>query len=348
MLEVRDLRVAFDVDDGRVQAVRRISLTVPAASTLAIVGESGCGKSASMMSLLGLLPPRTARILGGSALFEGYDLLRLSPKERAAVNGNRISVIFQDPMTALNPTMRIGAQVSEPLIVHQGLSKREAWRQAARLLDAVQIPAAAERLRQYPHTFSGGMLQRVLIATALACRPALLIADEPTTALDVSIQAQILMLLDALKREQGMAMVLITHDLSVVAQMADQVAVMYAGEIVERGTTQTIFNRPAHPYTLGLKQAMPVRVAGDKAPLRPIEGSPPDLYHPPVGCAYAARCPYAMRICEQQSPPEFPIAEPSPEADSQGVGVVHQAKCWLHHQAGSAQAAKLAHDAQTT
>lgn len=334
MLEVRDLRVAFDVDGGTVQAVRGISFAVPAATTLAIVGESGCGKSVAMQALMGILPTPPGRVCGGSAEFGGSDLLKLTAAERAAVNGDRISMIFQDPMAALNPTMRIGDQVGEPLIVHKQATRRAARRRAAELLGEVRIPAASERVSQYPHTYSGGMLQRAMIATALACRPALLIADEPTTALDVTIQAQILALLDELKREQGMAMILITHDLGVVAQMADRVAVMYAGEIVEQGDVTCIFASPAHPYTLGLKRAMPARLAGDDSPLQPIEGSPPDLYQPPVGCAYAARCPYAMKICERQSPPEFKVAAAAGEAG--GAGAARSAKCWLHHEAAPA------------
>lgn len=329
MLEVQNLSVAFDVDGGTVQAVRGISFSVQPATTLAIVGESGCGKSVAMQSLMGLIPSPPGRIRSGSAMFEGYDLLNLTPLQRATINGKRIGMIFQDPMAALNPTMRIGDQIGEALVVHKRISQRQAQHHAEKLLEDVRIPAPATRLRQYPHTYSGGMLQRAMIAMALATRPALLIADEPTTALDVTIQAQILSLLDELKHEQAMAMILITHDLGVVAQMADQVAVMYAGEIVEQGSVTAIFDRPAHPYTLGLKQAMPARTAKVKTSLKPIQGSPPDLYHPPSGCAYAARCPYTMKICEQQPPPKFVL--PAPQSTSAIGDETQSVKCWLHH-----------------
>lgn len=339
MLEVRDLRVAFDVDGGTVQAVRGISFFLPAATTLAIVGESGCGKSVAMQSLMGLIPSPPGRVASGSAMFEGRDLLRLSKLERSAINGDRIGMIFQDPMASLNPTMRIGDQVGEPLVVHKHISPSAAQNQAEQLLRDVQIPSPAERLHQYPHTYSGGMLQRVMIAMTLGCHPALLIADEPTTALDVTIQAQILALLNDLKRDQSMAMILITHDLGVVAQMADQVAVMYAGEIVEQGSVATIFDHPAHPYTLGLKQAMPVRTSDDKTPLKPIQGSPPDLYNPPPGCAYAQRCPYAMKVCEHKPPPDFVLAPPQQQTAVSDTP--HSVKCWLHHESAPSNLTSL-------
>ncbi|HEU4620377.1 MAG TPA: ABC transporter ATP-binding protein [Gammaproteobacteria bacterium] len=319
VLEVSDLHVEFDTYGGVVKAVRGASFDVRAGETLAIVGESGCGKSVTVQSIMGLIPMPPGRITRGTALLDGVDVLKQKIVDGRDVRGNRVGMIFQDPMSSLNPTMTVGAQIAETLEVHRGYSRAKALARAVELLAQTRIPEAEKRARQYPFAFSGGMLQRAMIAMAIACEPDLLIADEPTTALDVTIQAQILDLLEELQRKNGMAIVLITHDLGVVARMADEVAVMYAGEIVERGLVDDVFYRPAHPYTLGLKAAMPSNSTSKAQGLSPIEGSPPDLFHPPSGCGYFARCPYAMRLCEPNHPPRF------------RVGRGHHARCWLHH-----------------
>jgi oligopeptide/dipeptide ABC transporter ATP-binding protein len=319
LLEVEDLRVEFSTYGGIVQAVRGVSFSVEAGRTLAIVGESGCGKSVTVQSLMGLIPMPPGRITAGSARLRGAEILgnpRIGGRE---IRGREIGMIFQDPMTSLNPTMTIGEQIAETLEVHRGWDRRRALQQAVELLELARIPEAAKRARQYPFEFSGGMLQRAMIATAIACEPAILIADEPTTALDVTIQAQVLDLMGDLQRRTGMAIILITHDLGVVARMADDVAVMYAGQIVEKGSVDDVFYRSAHPYTLGLRGAMPSNDPGAPHRLQPIEGSPPDLFHPPHGCAYAARCPHAMRVCRENDPGAFHQA---PD---------HFARCWLHH-----------------
>ncbi len=325
LLQVDDLRVEFDTYGGTVQAVRGISFTVDAGETLAIVGESGCGKSVTVQSLMGLTPMPPGRITSGSARLRGHEILGRTTIDGRDIRGREIGMIFQDPMTSLNPTMSIGDQIAETLEVHRGWSHKRALARAVELLDMARIPEAARRAKQYPFEFSGGMLQRAMIAMSIACEPAILIADEPTTALDVTIQAQVLDLMGDLQRDTGMAIVLITHDLGVVARMADEVVVMYAGQVAEQGTVDDVFYRSSHPYTLGLRAAMP---SNDPAPagagepkhrLVPIEGSPPDLFHPPKGCAYAARCPYAMKVCSEQDPaPHFQTEQ-------------HFARCWLHH-----------------
>jgi oligopeptide/dipeptide ABC transporter ATP-binding protein len=325
VLEVRDLHVEFDTYGGIVHAVRGVSFDVHPGKTLAIVGESGCGKSVTVQSIMGLIPMPPGRITRGSARLDGHDILRSKLIDGEDIRGGRIGMIFQDPMTSLNPTMTIGAQIAETLIVHRKMGRKQALARAVELLETSRIPEAAKRARQYPFEFSGGMLQRSMIAMALACEPAVLIADEPTTALDVTIQAQILDLMMDLQRDKGMAIVLITHDLGVVARMADDVAVMYAGEIVERGTADDIFHRSGHPYTLGLRAAMPTRDPNKTGRLRPIEGSPPDLFSPPKGCGYFARCPYAMRICEGDRPPPLPVS------------AGHTARCWLQHEDAAAR-----------
>jgi oligopeptide/dipeptide ABC transporter ATP-binding protein len=329
LLEVADLYVEFDTYGGVVKAVRGASFDVKAGKTLAIVGESGCGKSVTVQSIMGLIPMPPGRITGGTALLEGVDILNRKIIGGEDVRGNRVGMIFQDPMSSLNPTMTVGAQIAETLEVHRGYSRAKAHARAVELLALTQIPEPEKRARQYPFAFSGGMLQRAMIAMAIACEPDVLIADEPTTALDVTIQAQILDLLEALQRKNGMAIVLITHDLGVVARMADEVAVMYAGEIVERGAVDDVFYRPAHPYALGLKAAMPSNSTTKEQGLAPIEGSPPDLFHPPAGCAYFARCPYAMRLCEPNHPPRF------------DVGEGHYSRCWLHHPNAPRRVAEL-------
>jgi len=319
VLDVADLHVEFDTYGGIVKAVRGASFAVHAGKTLAIVGESGCGKSVSVQSIMGLIPMPPGRITRGTALLDGVDIIRQKIVNGQDVRGNRVGMIFQDPMSALNPTMRVGDQIAETLQVHRGYSKRKAFDRAVEVLALANIPEAEKRARQYPFAFSGGMLQRAMIAIAIACEPAVLIADEPTTALDVTIQAQILDLLKALQARNGMAIVLITHDLGVVARMADEVAVMYAGEIVEKGSVDDVFYRAAHPYTLGLKAAMPSSTTSKAAGLRPIEGTPPDLFAPPVGCGYFARCPHAMRLCGPSHPFRFDV-DPG-----------HEALCCLHH-----------------
>lgn len=319
LLEVRDLAVEFATYGGTVQAVRGVSFSVEKGKTLAIVGESGCGKSVTVQSMMGLIPMPPGRITTGSARLNGVEVLGRNIIDGKDIRGSKIGMIFQDPMTSLNPTMRIGDQIAEPLQVHRGYSRKRAFSEAINLLSLSKIPEAAKRARQYPFEFSGGMLQRAMIAMAIACKPSILIADEPTTALDVTIQAQILDLLQDLQNETGMAIILITHDLGVVARMADDVAVMYAGKIVEQGSVDDIFYRSAHPYTLGLKLAMPTNDPDKQHKLNPIEGSPPDLFAPPPGCGYAPRCPYAMKICEARDPDNFPLSGQ------------HQSRCWLHH-----------------
>jgi oligopeptide/dipeptide ABC transporter ATP-binding protein len=318
LLTVEDLHVEFDTYGGTVHAVRGVSFNVAAGETLAIVGESGCGKSVSVQSIMGLIPMPPGRITHGRADLNGLDILRSKQRNGVDIRGAEVGMIFQDPMTSLNPTMTIGDQIAETLIVHRNVGKRQAAARAVELLAATRIPEPAKRAQQYPFEFSGGMLQRAMIATAIACEPKLLIADEPTTALDVTIQAQILDLLQDLQRQHGMAIILITHDLAVVARMAERVNVMYAGEIVERGTAEDIFYRSAHPYTLGLRDAMPDNQSERHAGLTPIDGSPPDLFSPPSGCGYFARCPHAMRICRDH-PPLFEL-DPA-----------HGSRCWLQH-----------------
>ena len=328
LLKVDNLQVDFQTYGGVVQAVRGVSFDVRAGQTLAIVGESGCGKSVTVQSLMGLIPMPPGRIHQGSATLRGQDILASKFIDGDDIRGREISMIFQDPMTSLNPTMNIGSQIAETLEVHRGYSKTEAFNRAIELLDMSKIPEAAKRAKQYPFEFSGGMLQRAMIAMAIACEPAILIADEPTTALDVTIQAQILDLLGDLQKETGMAIILITHDLGVVARMADDVLVMYAGEVVEKGGVDDVFYRSGHPYTQGLRLAMPsnrqVNTDEEEQTLVPIDGSPPDLFNPPKGCAYHPRCPYAMRVCAERTPPV------------EALGTGHHTQCWLHHEQAGA------------
>jgi oligopeptide/dipeptide ABC transporter ATP-binding protein len=328
ILKVDNLHVDFQTYGGVVQAVRGVSFEVQAGQTLAIVGESGCGKSVSVQSLMGLIPMPPGRIHQGSATLRGKDILASKLIDGDDIRGREISMIFQDPMTSLNPTMNIGSQIAETLEVHRGYSKTQAFNRAIELLDMSKIPEAAKRAKQYPFEFSGGMLQRAMIAMAIACEPAILIADEPTTALDVTIQAQILDLLGDLQKETGMAIILITHDLGVVARMAEDVLVMYAGEVVEKGGVDDVFYRSGHPYTQGLRLAMPsnrqVNTDEEEQTLVPIDGSPPDLFNPPKGCAYHPRCPYAMRVCAERTPPV------------EALGTGHHTQCWLHHEQAGA------------
>jgi oligopeptide/dipeptide ABC transporter ATP-binding protein len=297
LLEVRDLKTHFFTREGVVQAVDGVSFDVEKGKTLGIVGESGCGKSVTALSIMGLIPKPPAKIVGGQVLFEGKDLTQLDDRQLQNVRGRQVAMIFQDPMTSLNPTLKIRTQITETLDRHFGMSKDEARKRAIELLEEVRIPRAAERLDDYPHRFSGGMRQRVMIAIALSCNPKLLIADEPTTALDVTIQAQILDLLDELRREHEMAMILITHDMGVVAETADDIAVMYAGQIVEYTNSLELFDHPEHPYTEALLGALP-QLEGDEQEIREgrltsIPGRPPDLINPPEACRFGARCPYA-------------------------------------------------------
>jgi oligopeptide transport system ATP-binding protein len=290
LLEVRNLTTRFRTERGAVMAVDDVSFDVDAGETLAIVGESGSGKSVTALSLMRLIPNPPGKITAGSVMFEGQDLLKLSDAEMQAVRGDRIAMIFQEPMTSLNPSLTVGLQVGEPVQLHRGASWKAALEKAGELLARVRIPDAKARVDAYPHQFSGGMRQRAMIAMALACQPKLIIADEPTTALDVTVQSQILSLLKELTRETGAALILITHDLGVVARYADRVSVMYAGRVVETGTAREIYKMPQHPYTRGLMACVPRLdgVLGDR--LVPIEGSPPDLTRLPPGCAFAPRC----------------------------------------------------------
>jgi peptide/nickel transport system ATP-binding protein len=305
LLEVRDLKVHFPTEDGLVKAVDGISLTVSPGETLGVVGESGSGKSVSFLTVMGLITKQQARI-EGEVLFRGQDLLKLPPDEMREIRGAKISMIFQDPLTALNPVHRVGNQIAEVFHAHRKVSKKEAMNEAVNLLQLVGIPRPQERVRQYPHEFSGGMRQRAMIAMALALNPDLLIADEPTTALDVTVQAQILDLVDRLKREFDASVVLITHDLGVVAEHCDNIMVMYAGKVAEFGDRRDIYYGAHHPYTWGLLQSIS-RIDQDRSErLRPIKGQPPSLIFVPPGCPFHPRCPYVMDICIRDYPELLP------------------------------------------
>ncbi|OGX61464.1 MAG: peptide ABC transporter ATP-binding protein, partial [Paenibacillus sp. RIFOXYA1_FULL_44_5] len=304
---------------GEVQAVRGVNFDVNKGEAIAIVGESGSGKSVTAQSILRLIPSPPSWVKSGSIRFMGQELLTMTEKEMEGIRGNEIGMIFQDPMTSLNPTMTIGKQISEGLIKHQQLSKEEAKKRTIEMLRLVGIPNPESRFKQYPHEFSGGMRQRAMIAIALSCNPALLIADEPTTALDVTIQAQILLLMKGLQEKLGTSIILITHDLGVVADMCDRVMVMYAGKVVETGTKWEIFKNPKHPYTRGLLRSMPRLDQKKDEPLIPIFGTPPDLLHPPKGCSFCSRCDEAMKICETEDPEMTQISESQ------------YAKCWALH-----------------
>jgi len=319
VLQVNDLQISFSTYAGEVQAVRGVSFDLRRGETLAIVGESGSGKTVTAKSLLRLLPQANTRIKGGEAIFEGEDILKLSEQRMQKIRGEKIAMVFQDPMTSLDPTMKIGPQITESLKKHLGLSGQKARERAVELLTLVGIPNPGDRVKQYPHQFSGGMRQRVVIAIALACDPQILIADEPTTALDVTIQAQILELLRELQQRLGMSVILITHDLGVVAHTAHTVAVMSAGKVVETGTLREIFYDPQMPYTWGLLSSIPLPTADRSQELIPIPGSPPDMADPPKGCPFTPRCPYAMRICAEEMPGYTTFSDE------------HKAACWLHH-----------------
>ncbi|MGX9706317.1 ABC transporter ATP-binding protein [Laceyella tengchongensis] len=319
ILEVKDLHVSFKTYKGEVKAVRGVDFHLNKGETIAIVGESGCGKSVTSQTIMRLIPNPPGVIKQGEIIFEGTDLTKASEKQMEKIRGSEISMIFQDPMTSLNPTLTIGTQIMEGLIKHQKLDKKTAREKAIEMLRLVGIPSPESRLDQYPHQFSGGMRQRAMIAIALACQPKVLIADEPTTALDVTIQAQIIDLMKALQEKTGTSIILITHDLGVVADIADRVVVMYAGKVVESGKLEEIFYQPKHPYTWGLLGSMPRLDLSRDQELLPIMGTPPNLLDPPKGCPFAARCQHAMSVCTQEMP----------ELDE--VSSSHQVACWLQH-----------------
>jgi oligopeptide/dipeptide ABC transporter ATP-binding protein len=308
LLEVRGLTTVFDTDAGEVRAVDGVDFSLERGRTLGIVGESGCGKSVTALSIMGLVPRPPGRIVAGEVRFEGEDLLRLSPARLRELRGARLSMIFQEPMTSLNPAFTVGDQVAEALLRHEKTSRKEAKHNAIEMLRRVRIPSPERRARDYPHRLSGGMRQRVMIAMALACNPQLLIADEPTTALDVTIQAQILELMRALRSELGTAIILITHDLGVIAELADDVIVMYAGKVVERCPVSSLFTEPHHPYTIGLLGSIP-RLDLAQQRLSAIEGTVPDAAAMPAGCRFHARCPFAVNKCREEVPPLLPIEE---------------------------------------
>jgi len=303
LLEVRDLRTHFFTQQGVVKAVDGVSYTLEEGKTLGLVGESGCGKSVSALSIMRLVPDPPGKIVGGEVIFDGQDLLKLPDSEIRRVRGKQIAMVYQEPMTSLNPVLSIERQLTESLELHLGMSKAGARREAVRRLEQVGIPDPERRLKQFPHQFSGGMLQRVMIAMALSCNPKLIIADEPTTALDVTIQAQILDLMKDLSREYGVSLLIITHNLGVVARYADQVNIMYAGKIIERGTARDIYRNPSHPYTLGLLNSVPRLDLPRAEKLDPVEGQPPDLLHLPAGCSFRERCRFAIERCAGETPP---------------------------------------------
>ncbi|WP_319053305.1 ABC transporter ATP-binding protein [Streptomyces europaeiscabiei] len=309
LLEVRDLHVEFRTRDGVAKAVNGVDYGVDEGQTLAVLGESGSGKSVTAQAIMGILDMPPGRITGGEILFKGQDLLKLKEEERRKVRGAEMAMIFQDALSSLNPVLSVGDQLGEMFVVHRGMSKKDARARAVELMDRVRIPGARERVRDYPHQFSGGMRQRIMIAMALALEPALIIADEPTTALDVTVQAQVMDLLAELQRELRMGLVLITHDLGVVADVADRIAVMYAGRIVESAPVHDIYEAPAHPYTRGLLDSIP-RLDQKGQELYAIKGLPPNLMHIPPGCAFNPRCPMARDVCRTDVPPLYDV-EPS-------------------------------------
>ena len=316
ILEVQNLKTRFHTQDGTVFAVNGVSFDLNAGELLGIVGESGCGKSVTMMSLLKLIPMPPGEIAEGQALFEDQDLIAMSPDELRKVRGYKIGFIFQDPMTSLNPVLTIGDQITEPLHTHLGLSKEEADKNAVKILELIGIPRAKERLNDYPHQFSGGMRQRVMIAIALSCYPKILIADEPTTALDVTIQAQIIDLVKDLRKELGMSIIWITHDLGVIAGLADRVIVMYGGFLVEQALVKELYHNPQHPYTRGLLGSLPRLEERSVERLTNIKGQPPNLLSEPTSCPFAPRCPYVFQKCIDENPAILPISD------------IHDVACW--------------------
>ena len=318
ILDVKNLHVYFDTYAGVVKAIRDVSFHVNKGESLAIVGESGSGKSVTVQTVMKLIPMPPGRIASGEILFKDRDIVKMNEAEMRKIRGGEIGMIFQDPMTSLNPTMTVGKQIAEGIMMHQKVSHKEAMAKALEMLKAVNIPNPEERLNSYPHQFSGGMRQRVVIAIALACNPDLLIADEPTTALDVTVQAQILDLMNELKSKMNTAIILITHDLGVVADLAERVIVMYGGEIMEEASVHDIFKDPKHPYTWGLIKSIPrLDIDREKEKLSSIDGTPPDLFNPPVGCPFAPRCEYAMEICKKENPGMI------------NGGNNHRVSCWL-------------------
>ncbi|SDJ10781.1 ABC transporter ATP-binding protein [Salimicrobium halophilum] len=316
ILEVRDLKTHFHTNDGVVKAVDGVDLHVEKGEILAIVGESGCGKSVTSQSIMRLIGAKSSEKVSGEILYHGEDLLSKTEKEMRQIRGKDMSMVFQDPMTSLNPAYKVGTQIAEMPIIHEKKDKKSSWKRAIDMLTKVGIPSPEKRASQYPHQFSGGMRQRGVVAMSLACDPDLIIADEPTTALDVTIQAQVLDLLRKLRDDTGTAIMMITHDLGVVAELCDRVAVMYAGKIVEEGTVADIFDNPQHPYTQGLIHSLPK--PGSRERLKPIEGQPPNLHNLPEGCRFQDRCPFVMDVCREKQPELVP-------ADKQD----HQAACWL-------------------
>lgn len=321
ILKVNNLQVSYHTYAGEVKAVRGVSFEVNTGEALAVVGESGCGKSVTAKSIMGLIKPPQGEIKKGSEIFyNGENILNYNKKQWQAYKGGECAIIFQDALASLNPTMRVGKQIMENLIVHKHMSKAEAKQEAINMLRLVGIPEPEKRVRQYPHEFSGGMRQRVMIAIAFACDPKLLICDEPTTALDVTIQGQILDILKDLQKKNNTSIIIITHDLGVVANLAQEIAVMYSGVIVEKGKSEDIFYRPRHPYTWALIKSVPRLDLENKQELASIPGTPPDLLNPPVGCPFSTRCAYCMEICREQMP------------ESTDFGNGHVASCWLHHE----------------
>ncbi len=321
LLEVRDLKTYFYTYEGTAQAVDGVSYYLDRGEALGIVGESGCGKSVTASSIMRIVPDPPGRIVSGEILLHGQDLVQLSQKEMRRIRGRRVAMIFQEPMSSLNPVFTIGDQIAEMFTLHKGMGKRAALDAAADMLDRVQIPAPRQRVSEYPHQLSGGMRQRAMIAMALACEPELLIADEPTTALDVTVQAQILDLMLNLKEDLGTAIQMITHDLGVIAEMADRIVVMYAGRVVEEASTVELFKNTLHPYTQGLLDSIPLlgsRTAGEQRKLNEIEGMVPSLYGLPRGCKFQARCPQVMQICTEREPGLETAADE------------HAVRCWLH------------------
>ena len=319
LLDIKNLRTTFSTQVGQVRAVRGLNLTVDYGESVGIVGESGSGKSVSMLSVMGLLPVN-AHVNADSIMFDGRELMTMDEREKRKMHGSEIGMVFQDPMTSLNPLHTIGMQLMEPIKLHMGLNKAQARDRALEMLKLVNIPSPESRLKQYPHEFSGGMRQRVMIAIALACNPKLIIADEPTTALDVTIQAQILELMQGLKNQLNTSIIMITHDLGVIASMCSRIVVMYGGCVAETGTTREIFYSPKHPYTWGLLRSIPkAQMDGTHSKLRPIPGTPPDMLRPPKGCPFAPRCPYAMQVCREYMAPETVLSD------------THRVSCHLMH-----------------
>ncbi len=319
LLDIKNLRTTFSTQVGQVRAVRGLNLTVDYGESVGIVGESGSGKSVSMLSVMGLLPVN-AHVNADSIMFDGRELMTMDEREKRKMHGSEIGMVFQDPMTSLNPLHTIGMQLMEPIKLHMGLNKAQARARALEMLKLVNIPSPESRLKQYPHEFSGGMRQRVMIAIALACNPKLIIADEPTTALDVTIQAQILELMQGLKNQLNTSIIMITHDLGVIASMCSRIVVMYGGCVAETGTTREIFYSPKHPYTWGLLRSIPkAQMDGTHSKLLPIPGTPPDMLRPPKGCPFAPRCPYAMQVCREYMAPETVLSD------------THRVSCHLMH-----------------